>query len=727
MMETRHTRKLFQTFIYVTILTSSARAGFRIDMNASSSLMDREARIVPSSEFDLEASARKLLTAEEVKKKFDGTMDIVQTKLVKELKEQIKASNPESVDTHCSPSIKFELIQTQDGKYDPTQIESEFIDSNGNKLGVYKNQCHGYNSTDTNWRFDVYLFDQGGENSQARENYNLMIIIKALEAGNDKVFYEEKHLLVVDIAKEKFEDMLTTELSLIIDAFKDEKKNPSKESSLSEIDRIIHAQILKALDIKADKDESVNLISSEEAIISRRYKLAGSFFESMEVALSAQSASFAKFEAKIGSRTFNMSVPRRGLSQNEVQIKKTFESSFQNWLKSALKKEKATGQDAGSGSASAEYFSFEKIKDLVEEIYRLKFAGESCYKELKECKVPQQCAEQGSYFRFVTPDANANFGMFRTLVIHLENNNQNKTECLHDDTNRMSSDHVNIFITHYTAGSLNYGLLSIESETQSAESLIDFSKNIKQQIEKEIRDFIKSDKYVNLNPKNRFSFDISELFKIFEKNKISYVKCIVKDGEKDKVPNTYQAFLADKQTDVEPFFQSGIAVMVCMKPDKEKLSFENVVLKVLEKDGGMIEMDLAWPKNFNQERIKGTFAESCGVDVQYTFPAFNSYDQLKDKIEKPFVAFLQLVGDDEEASKSLTPETFCGQKEVKAQRKLKNYQPAVFNESGQDHSPLDQETTADQLRPMTYRKSVKKTFRMFDHFLQFTNPNKIMA
>ncbi|MCA6491502.1 MAG: hypothetical protein IM572_02405, partial [Chitinophagaceae bacterium] len=159
------------------------------------------------------------------------------------------------------------------------------------------------------------------------------------------------------------------------------------------------------------------------------------------------------------------------------------------------------------------------------------------------------------------------------------------------------------------------------------------------------------------------------------------MKCFVKDGEKVKVlKEKYAAFLADKQTDVETFLQSGTAVMVCMKPDKEKLRFENVVLKVLEKEGGMIEIDLAWPKNFNQERIKGTFAESCGVDVQYTFPAFNSYDQLKDKIEKPFVAFLQLVGDDEEARKSLTPETFCGQKEVKAQRKLKNYQPAVFNE-----------------------------------------------
>ncbi|MCA6491501.1 MAG: hypothetical protein IM572_02400 [Chitinophagaceae bacterium] len=455
MMETRHTRKLFQTFIYVTILTSSARAGFLIDMNASSSLMDREARIVPSSEFDLEASARKLLTPEEVKKKLDDTMDIVQTKLVNELKEQIKVSNPETGNLG-SPSIEPKLIDTPDDKCDPKQIESEFIDSNEKKFEVSRRQCNGYNSKDTNWRFDVYLFDQGGENSQARENYNLMIIIKALEAGNDKVFYEEKHLLVVDIAKAKFNEKLTRELSPIIEAFKDGKKNPSKESSLSQIDGIIDEQILKALDIKADKEKSVTLISSEEAIISRRYKLAGSFFESMEVALSAQSASFAKFEAKIGSRTFNMSVPRRGLSQNEVQIKKTFESSFQNWLKSALKKEEATGQGAGSGSATAGYFSFEKIKDLVEDIYELTSEDQSCYKELKECKVPKQCAEQGSYFRFVTPAANANFDMFRTLVIHLENNNRNNLECLHDDTNRKSSDHVNIFITHYTAVSLNY-------------------------------------------------------------------------------------------------------------------------------------------------------------------------------------------------------------------------------------------------------------------------------
>jgi len=672
----RHQKGNFLEIIAcLSLLISLNRASFLIETATGSSLIDREARIVSGPNFDLARTDRKL-PSEEITSAIKNVMTIVEENLVAELfnkntkPDQLKNIGKDKI--KCSSTFRHE----QGSKGSAVTNNSPFYTMDGMpKADIYASLSCSFAHESDVWTFKSDLFDQGGENAANRENYNLMITIEVAEqAGKNfksKTYFEEQHLLATNIGRDGYDSLLKQEIADIVNKMNssDPKDNPTSKKSLAEIYTVLEGEVKTILFGPAQPEESVQPTESvvqatESNFITNSFATNDLLQDSINIKLYNDVGSYATFKAEIGSLVFTMVIPRRGwIIEAQKKIVETFKEKFGEWWKKAKDTYKQTKEQETIVHENHKYLYL--VKDFIMSAFK-NVNGENksdCYYPLPND--PSEKPEESSYYRFFSIE-NPTPGLYQTLVIHLKNNGKNieSGHCAHNKNEHKSADYISIYFHHFKSGSLNYGHLFIDSETQNAESLIDLSKDIEEQIKKQVVDFLNFDQYADLERMKGHSFNVNDILKLLAYKKLnSKLKCFVSKSDFDKA---YEDFVSK---DVQEPFKGIIndkTILACAKRDAEpnkegapSAKPENIVMIAKEiKNNDLIDLKLFWPEDFNQSNLKETFAEKYGVDLQFDFPKYNSYDQIDHMIGERVVAFLQLVGDDDKALSDLKTLTF---------------------------------------------------------------------
>lgn len=715
----RHQKGNFLEIIAcLSLLISLNRASFLIETATGSSLIDREARIVSGSNFDLAQTDRKL-PSEEIQSAIKNVMTIVEENLVAELfKKNTKQDQQQNIDKEkikCSSTFRHE----QESKVSAVTEKSPFYTMDGKaNADIYASlSCSFVHESDV-WTFKSDLFDQGGENAANRENYNLMITIEVAEqAGQNfkpKTYFEEQHLLATNIGRQGYDSLLKQEIADIVNKMNpsDPNENPTSKKPLAEIYTILEGEVKTILYGKEEPKGQAP--PTESNFISNSFATNDLLQDSINIKLYNDVGSYATFKAEIGSLVFTMVIPRRGwITEAQKKIVETFKEKFGEWWKKAKDTYKQTVEQAKNVHKNHEYLYL--VKDLIMSAFE-NMNGENkrdCYYSLPN--EPSDKPEESSYYRFFSID-NPTPGLYQTLVIHLKNNGKDTESgpCAHNKNEHKSADYISIYFHHFKSGSLNYGHLFIDSETQNAESLIDLSKDIEGQIKKQVVDFLNFDQYVGLEGMKGHSFNVNDILKLLAYKKLnSKLKCFVSKSDFDKA---YEDFVSK---DVQEPFKGIIndkTILACAKRDAEpnkegapSAKPENIVMIAKEiKNNDLIDLKLFWPEDFKQSNLKETFAEKYGVDLQFDFPKYNSYDQIDHMIGERVVAFLQLVGDDDQVLPGLKTLTFIPKNSPAASK------PGSGNPSNQNVARKEEEkgiknpstTSNDDLPPVQIANNI---------------------
>jgi len=671
----RHQKKnLLQIFVCLTLLVRLSSSSFLLQTATDSSLADRESQIIGDSSFGLTRRDRKLdgsksrqLTQKasnsDLKNAIECVMVTVKEKLVFELK---KYTTKETID-NCSMSNITGLPLKKEGN---KNINEYFLpDSKSADVYGWLSCC--FDVASESWTVTADLFDQGGENSDSRENYNLMISIQVADKGitesepKIKPFYEDKHLLAVNLSRQGYKQLLDAEIESILKTFiSDQNKitnNSLIKSSIDDIYCKLYEKIESIIgkNVQSNTEESSSVKNSKSlsdktdtSSKTGHISVDNVIFDQLDLSLSNTNGSSAIFKAEVGSLVFTMIVPRRGWENSEntneddnngSQILKSFETQFKTWWEKVQKNYPVTVLKGVNNSLDKTQES-----NFVSHIKKYIMEGlgpkNICFKEIGN---EESSGSHVSTFTVLPSEPNNEKQLSKTFVIHLytngsESNNDN-SPCAHTKSNHKSSEYITIYFHHFTSGSLNYGHLAIDSETQYVESLVDLSKDIESSIKSQIQDFLKSDEYVGVDQMKGHIFTQNDIFELLiEKGFKNKLKCITRQSGDN---TNYQGFVEEKPED---FFKEGRlknSMFACANKDENSkdFNFDNMVLNAQKIENNLVDIRLTWPKNFDHNNLNGSNEIKYGLDMQFDFPEYNAYDQICDKIGDRIVKFLNLI------------------------------------------------------------------------------------
>ena len=698
----RHQKKnLLQIFVCLTLLVRLSSSSFLLQTATDSSLADRESQIIGDSSFGLTRRDRKMLGNDSLQKEngshesnkiynsnlvgqpdstsinaIKAVMCAVEETLLGELE---KSTAPRSVEKIITKQLEITgkpLSATGDVK-----INQYFL-PNSELADVYGTLFCSFSVASEFWTVTADLFDQGGESSNIRENYNLMISIQVADksvadsASGTEPFYEDKHLLAVNLSRDGYISQLKGELQSILDTFVSEKGIIYKSLINSSIG-YIYCELYKEILLIINKDpqdkstlKTTEISSSKENCESLSDKTDTSSktghipvdnvtFDKLDLSLSNTNGNSAIFKAEIGSLVFTMIVPRRGWNEcvdrekdesNCAQILESFRKHFKTWWNDKVKnaysvKTDNTNVESNKNPGESKFLS--QIREYIMSGFKVedRYDKANCFERISFNNVSNTKASTYTVLGAELPEENR---FPQTFVIHLitssKESNDDNDPCAHTKKAHRSPDYITIYFHRFTSGSLNYGHLAIDSETQYVESLVDLSKDIKSSIQNQIQDFLKSDEYLGVDQMPGHTFNQNDVFQYLQETDFNdKLKCITQQSVDG---NNYQDFV--KNINEFPLVQDRLknSMFACANVDENSADFnlDNMVLIAQKTDDDkLVDIRLTWPKNFNHDNLNGSEEIKSGLDMQFDFPEYNAYDQIRDKIGDRIVKFLKLI------------------------------------------------------------------------------------
>ena len=675
-------RNHLQIFVCLTLLVHLSNSSFLLQTATDSSLADRESRIIRDSSFGLKRRDRKLEGSN------NDNGDSKSTSQIKQNTKQISSndqSNLASKDdiAEVMNTVKEKLFnELRNSKKENLNHDCEVLSNKGKKLEsknrtnydqyylmdsdeiacVFGSFSCSFDSASESYTVTADLFDQGGENNKMRKNYNLMISIQVADKSNSgsssEPFYEDKHLLAVNLLRETFRSQLEAELGDILQAFASEKK--INKSSIDDIYCKLHQKILPIISQtdSISKCEPTSEQNSDTNLKTEHILVKDVIFDRLELSLSDTNGSSATFKAQIGSLAFTMIVPRRGWDEsggeanndsNGAQILTTFDEEFTKWwekVKNFYPKDTNIKTEVSHDKLVKSKF-LEHIKKYIMSGLEIDKNNNktNCFKGISE---GNEFNPKASSYTVLSATPTEENPLSQTFVIHLitdpTNTGDENGPCAHTKSTHKSPDYITIYFHHFTSGSLNYGHLAIDSETQYVESLVDLSKGIESSIKSQIKDFLKSDEYKNVEKMTGHTFSQTDVCKLLARQTFpTNLKCIATILP---MPNTCKLIASEDEGQIlSKDVRTSGSIFACANDDKNSGGFDvdNMVLNVRKIDDRLVDIRLTWPKNFDHNNLKDSEATKSGLDMQFDFPEYNAYDQIKDKIGQGILKFLKLI------------------------------------------------------------------------------------